>query len=195
MKLEQMTPQDWSYLADKAHRNAVAKGFHGVRHSNEHNVMLVITEISELIQADREGRWSGQSIAMYKDLIDPSTPARAANGSWVDNFKVWIGKCAEVEMADIAIRLADLAGLLGLDFEQMSPCNYHRAFDRFTVTENALALIEGLCNTQVSIERRILFGLDYVFKWADILGVDLWFFIEEKMKYNETRPERHGRKY
>ena len=182
-------------FAFKAHATAVAKGFHSVRHSNEHNVMLVITEISELIQADREGRWSGQSIAMYKDLIDPGTPARAANGSWVDNFNVWIGKCAEVEMADIAIRLADLAGLLGLDFEKMPPCNCHRAFDQFTVTENALALIEGLCNTQVSIERRILFGLDYVFNWADSLGVDLWFYIEEKMKYNETRPERHGRKY
>ena len=195
MTLENMTTADWSYLADKAHANAVAKGFHGVRQSNEHYVMLVITEISEFIQADREGRWSWQSIAMYKDIIDPSTPAKGANGSWVDNFEVWIGKSAEVELADIAIRLADLAGLLGLDFEKMPPCNYHRAFARFTITENALALIEGLCNTQISIDRRILFGLDYVFNWADSLGVGLWFYIEEKMKYNETRPERHGKKY
>ena len=182
-------------FAFKAHANAVSKGFHGVKQSNEHFIMLIITEISEFIQADREERWSWQSIAMYKNIIDPSTPAIAANGSWVDNFEVWIGKCAEVEMADIAIRLADLAGLLGLDFEKMPPCNYHRAFDRFTVTENALALIEGLCNTQISVERRALYGLDYVFRWAYSLGIDLWFFIQEKMKYNETRPERHGKKY
>ena len=182
-------------FAFKAHANAASKGFHRVRHSNEHLIMLVITEISEFIQADREGRWSWQSIAMYKDIIDPSTPAKGANGSWVDNFEVWIGKCAEVELADIAIRLADLAGLLGLDFEKISPCNYHRAFDRFTITENALALTKGLCNTQISVERRVLFGLDYVFNWADSLGVDLWYFVEAKMKYNETRPEMYGKAY
>ena len=182
-------------FAFKAHTNAVAKGFHSVKQSNEHCLMLIITEISEFVQADRDGEWCGSSLAMYKDLTDQNTPARAANGSWVDNFKVWIGKCAEVELADIAIRLADLAGLLGLDFEKMNPCNYHRSFDRFTTTENALALTKGLCNTQISVERRVLFGLDYVFSWACSLGVDLWFFIGEKMKYNEARPERHGKKY
>ena len=182
-------------FAFKAHANAVAKGFHRVRHSNEHFIMLVITEISEFVQADRDEKWCRSSLAMYKDLIDPNTPARAANGSWVDNFKVWIGKCAEVELADIAIRLADFAGLLGLDFDKMNPCNYHRAFDRFTITENALALTKGLCNTQISVERRILFGLDYVFKWSASLGIDLWYFVEAKMKYNETRPAMHGKSY
>lgn len=182
-------------FAFKAHANAVAKGFHSVRQSNEHFIMLIITEISEFVQADRDGKWSWSSLAIYKDLIDPGSPARAANGSWAENFEVWIGKCAEVELADIAIRLADLAGLIGLDFEKMPPCNYHRAFDRFTITENALALTKGLCDTQNSVERRVLFGLDYVFNWAYSLGVDLWYFVEEKMKYNETRPERHGRKY
>ena len=182
-------------FAFKAHANAVEKGFHSVKQSNEHFIMLIITEISEFVQADRDGKWCRSSLAMYKDLIDPNTPARAANGRWVDNFEVWIGKCAEVELADIAIRLADLAGLLGLDFEKMPPCNYHRAFDRFTLTENTLALIGALCNTQISVERRVLCGLDYVFNWADGLGVDLWFFIQEKMKYNELRPRLHGKKY
>ena len=116
-----MTPADWGELAKKAHANAVAKGFHSVRQSNEHFIMLIITEISEFVQAERDGKWSWSSLAIYKDLIDPGSPARAANGSWVDNFKVWIGKCAEVELADIAIRLADLAGLIGLDFEKMPP--------------------------------------------------------------------------
>ena len=195
MTLENMPPAEWGELAKKAHANAVAKGFHSVKQSNGHFIMLIITEISEFVQADRDGKWCRSSLAMYKDLIDPNTPARAANGSWIDNFEAWIGKCAEVELADIAIRLADLAGLLGLDFGKMKPCNYHRAFYRFTVTENALALIGGLCNTQISVERRVFCGLDYVFNWADSLGVDLWFFIQEKMRYNETRPERHGKKY
>ena len=182
-------------LSFRAHQNAVAKGFHSVRQSNEHFIMLVITEISEFVQADRDGRWCWSSLAMYKDLSNSETPARPANGSWVENFKSWIGKCAEVEMADIAIRLADLAGHLGLDLDKMDPCNYHRAFDRFSITENALALTKGLCNTQISVERRVLFGLDYVFNWAASLGVDLWYFVEEKMKYNETRPAMHGKSY
>lgn len=61
-------------------------------------------------------------------------------------------------MADVAIRLGDLAGALGVDFDKMNPCKYHRAFDKFTFTENAFALTKGLCRDIIGIEKRIQFG-------------------------------------
>ena len=56
MKLEQMTPQDWSSLADKAHRNAVEKGFYDNTPSYYHLRMLAICELAEAVEADRKGR-------------------------------------------------------------------------------------------------------------------------------------------
>lgn len=101
----------------------------------------------------------------------------------------------EEEFADIAIRLFDLAGALGIDFDKMNPCRYYRAFDKFSFTENAFALCKGLSRDVIGIEKRIQFGIEYVKKWAESLNVDLTWHIEQKMKYNENRPIMHDKKY
>ena len=91
--------------------------------------------------------------------------------------------------------LGDLAGALGVDFDKMNPCKYHRAFDKFTFTENAFALTKGLCRDIIGIEKRIQFGLEYVTKWAKSINIDLDWHIDEKMKYNATRPPKYGKAY
>lgn len=184
-----MTRNEFAY---KAHENAKEKGFWQERLSNEHCLMLVITEIAEVIEADRKNQRA--------NLIGFETGVKNAfQGIVRDDWFVIIFRnikgSLEDEMADIAIRLADLAGALGIDFDKMKPCNYHRAFDKFTFTENAFALTKGLSRSNISIERRILFGLDYVFNWAESMNINLWFFIEQKMKYNALRPALHGKKY
>ena len=44
---------NFNELANKAHSNAVKHGFWKKRLSNEHCLMLVITEIGELVEEDR----------------------------------------------------------------------------------------------------------------------------------------------
>lgn len=163
-------------FAYKAHKNAQEKGFWNERLSNEHYLMLVVTEIAEMVEADRKEM---RVCEHYKQIT----------------YNEHIKGSLEDEMADVAIRLADLAGALGIDFDKMNLCKYHRAFDKFTFTENAFALTKGLSRSNISIERRILFGIEYIFNWAESLNIDLWFFIQQKMKYNALRPELHGKKY
>jgi hypothetical protein len=126
---------NFNKLAKESHANAVKHGFWEKRESNEHCLMLVVSEIG------------------------------------------------------------DLAGALGVDFDKMNPCKYHRAFDKFTFTENAFALTKGLCRDIIGIEKRIQFGLEYVTKWAKSINIDLDWHIDEKMKYNATRPPKHGKAY
>jgi len=95
----------------------------------------------------------------------------------------------------VAIRLADLAWELGVDFDKMQPCRYYRAFDRFSFTENAFALIKGLSKDKIGIEKRIQFGLCFIECWAKQHGVNLEWHITQKMKYNQTREVMHGKKY
>lgn len=45
---------NYNELSNKAHSNSAKHGFWGEKWSNEHCLMLVITEIGELVDADRK---------------------------------------------------------------------------------------------------------------------------------------------
>ena len=47
---------NYNELAEKAHSNAVKHGFWDKKFNNEHYLMLVITEIAEMVEADRRGK-------------------------------------------------------------------------------------------------------------------------------------------
>lgn len=110
---------NFNKLAKEAHANAVKHGFWEKRESNEHCLMLVVSEIGEMVEAHRTGKRA--NLEVYNDGTFNSS----------ENFKVLIKDTLEDEMADVAIRLGDLAGALGVDFDKMNPCKYHRAFDKF----------------------------------------------------------------
>lgn len=190
---------NYNELSKKAHSNAVNHGFWENRLSNEHCLMLVITEVGELVEADRKGIYANKerfekriSHSIVCKGLDPKMPKERG---YEVIFNETVKNTIEDEFADIAIRLFDLAGALGVDFDKMNPCRYHRAFDKFSFTENAFALCKGLSRDIIGIEKRIQFGIEYVAKWAHSLHIDIDWHIEQKMKYNENRPKRHGKAY
>ena len=128
-------------------------------------------------------------------MITDRIPAKL-HGLTAEDPEYWgLAGVVTDEMADVAIRLFDLAGALGIDFEKMKPCRYYRAFDKFSFTENAFALCKGLSRDVIGIEKRIQFGIAYVNEWAKSLDIDLWWHIMQKMRYNESRPIRHNKAY
>lgn len=173
---------NYNKLAEEAHQNAVKHGFWETKESEEHYLMLVITEIAEMVEAHRVSRKA--NTAAFNE-----TPNKQVG------FERYIKNTMEDEMADIVIRLADIAGALGVNFDIMLPCRYYRAYSKFSFTENAFALAKGLCRDRIGIEKRIQFGLDFVTKWAQELNIALAFFVEQKMRYNVTRPYRNGKQY
>ena len=173
---------NYNDLATKAHENAVKHGFWERKLSNEHCLCLVLTEVCEAVEADRKGN--------HADYDGYSKMPNKQAG-----FEQFIKSSVEDELADVAIRLADLAGALGVDFTKMQPCRYYRAYSKFSFTENAFALSKGLCRDGIDIEKRIQFGLDFVTKWAQELNIELAFFVAQKMRYNVMRPYRNGKQY
>lgn len=176
---------NYNELSKKAHTNAIEHGFWEEKFSREYYLMLVISEIGEMVEADRKSIHTDyDALLKYEDRIP-----------FNEQFERFVKDTVEDELADVAIRLFDLAGSMGLNFEKLKPCNYFRSYENFTFTENAFALCKGLSLPTISIEKRILFGLDYVFNWAESLHISLLWHIENKMKYNANRPIRHGKKY
>ena len=176
---------NYNDLATKAHENAVKHGFWETNVSNKHCLMLVFTEIAEMVEADRKGIDADiEAFEKYESRI-----------AFDENFERHIKNTLEDEMADIAIRLFDLAGARGIDFDIMFPYYICRNFRQFSFTENAFDLVKGLCRDGIGIEKRIQFGLDFVTKWAQELNIELAFFVAQKMRYNVMRPYRNGKRY
>lgn len=176
---------NYNELSKKAHANAIKHGFWEEKMSNEHCLMLVITEIAELVEAHRKEDYA------YVDAFEK----HSESVSFDENFERHIKNSVQDELADTVIRLFDLAGALGVDFNKMTPCRYYRAFDKFSFTENAFALCKGLSRDAIAIEKRIQFGISYVDGWAKLLGVDLGYHVKMKMRYNASRPIRHNKLY
>lgn len=182
-------------LTEKVHSNAVKHGFWDEKRSNEHCLMLVITEIAEMVEADRRGKHPFEPESHKDACMRHDGDIKWDLIGFGNSFVTHIKDTVEDEMADVAIRLFDLAGALGIDFEKMKPCRYYRAFDKFSFTENAFALCKGLSRDVIGIEKRIQFGIAYVNEWAKSLDIDLWWHIMQKMRYNESRPIRHNKAY
>lgn len=185
--------------AKEIHENAVNHGFWEGNPKPEHFLMLVFTEVSEMVEADRKGKRAN----LEKTAIGPATnimrenlkeaieTAKDFNGV----FESFIKNTVEDEMADVVIRLLDLAGSMGIDFDHLNPCNYRRSFIHFPFTENGYALIKGLCREQINIVSRLNFGIHYMAEWARSMGVNLGWFIRMKMRYNANRQLKHGKAY
>ncbi len=90
-------------LSRAAHSAAVAKGFYERERGFPELAMLVVTEIAEAVEADRNNEWT------------PCSPP--CDGLEPDTFETLYKDTVEDEIADIFIRLFDLCGFYGIDID------------------------------------------------------------------------------
>ena len=117
-----------------------------------------------------------------------------------ETYEEYIKDSVEDELADACIRLFDLAGLRDIDLIDFTKEEIESAakdYNDCTFTE----IIYDISTTQLKIEREyyplnnmINGTLFSVFGLAKHLNIDILWHIEQKMKYNELRPYKHGNK-
>lgn len=95
-------------LQKQAHQNAKAKGFWKNNKNIAEKLMLIVSELSEAMEADRENRY------ITKDHIRHYKAGIKLVGM-KDSFEMCIKNRFEDELADVAIRLGDLAEAKGVD--------------------------------------------------------------------------------
>lgn len=109
----------------------------------------------------------------------------------------------EMEMADACIRLYDTAGTFGVtfdkeDFDVDMHEEYEKYYSHLSLTEKTFALCGVLLKTlgnEESLKDIIGSSLYLLELMAEEMHIDLFWFIERKMEYNETRNRLHGKKY
>lgn len=196
---------------DSAFSCSFMKGFHEEDFGVCHYLMLVLTEVSEAVEADRRGRRA--DVDRFKSVL-----GELGDEYFSDVFEHYIKDTVEDELADVCIRLFDLCGLLGLKLrwygDEHDCAEAYELWDVLfggdrSFTEQSFALCSLITEAGCAIEQldmeidderiKIREELDavfsFVFWWMGSMGMDVAFHIEQKMRYNEGRPARHGKRY
>ena len=189
-------------LIDGAYSCACNHGFHDKELSVRHCLMLILTEVSEAVEADRKGLHAVYNAVEYcyshEDKIYIESRSRY--------FERDIKSTLEDELADVCIRIFDLCGMLGIVpkvyvdeirekfdevFGEMSFCE--RMFElSCQVTEyDADSDLEDLS----FMRDKLGMALSFLMCMCKSMGIDIMMHIELKMRYNEMRPSKHGKKY
>lgn len=178
-------------IAEEVHENAVQKGFWEKENPDEQMLMLVITELSEAVEADRKGRRT--------DLILYEKDANSIGRFSATLFKYSIKDTVEDELADAFIRLLDLSASKNLPISI-----YQREIDYFKVffqESNFPQAIYYLCKDLTdshkyeSLSGKINYCLSKIYAISESMNFDIDLHVKLKMKYNKTREAMHGKKY
>ena len=171
-------------LRDEAYSIAKANGWHEEKHSDEHWLMLVITEIAEAVQADRKNLHADvEAFKKYEEIID-----------FKENFERQIKNTVEDELSDVVIRCLDLAGLRSISLcsvvttdHEFKDYWFNMPFFKFAY-DSCCFLINDCAEDAVKTT------ISSVYRYCRHHSIDLDFFIRTKMKYNRLRGYHHGGK-
>jgi NTP pyrophosphatase (non-canonical NTP hydrolase) len=185
-------------LIERAYGCACSHGFHEDALSVEHYLMLVISEIGEAVEADRKGL-SRCDLGICDDALRTK--------DFLSTFRDYVKDSLPDELADVCIRLYDMCGALGIEprveYEDMGT-DFEDIFGEDTFCERMYYLSRLLCMTSGVVDddgtddclpQVIGQALSFLFALAKDMKIDLMQHIELKMRYNEKRPYKNGKKY
>lgn len=184
-------------LKERAYNIALKHGWYDEERSMIERTMMVLTELCEAINADRNWKYADRE--RFESHMTGNSDC-----VFMTCFEQYIKDTVEDEFADAVIRILTIAGQEkaalsedvfseesiseGMRIAEDSRKNglYNRVV---TLPEELYMVAENLLN--VGPGEYILFSLLVI---AKSRGIDIEWHIEQKMKYNEIRPYKHGNK-
>lgn len=189
-------------MRDRAYKTACEHGFHNEELSNEHYLCLIISELMEAVEADRKGRLGKKCKSRFEMEYNRYPALVEEEMRFKCSFEKHIKDTLPDELADATIRLLDLCGLRKIDigdFLDEIISEEAKRYNGETFTESIYAIstipirckyeYNSLFNEQVNGMLLGIIGL------AKHLGIDLLWHVEQKMRYNELRENKHGKRY
>lgn len=183
-------------LIKRAYSIAATHGFHEVERSNAHFMMLVVSEIGEMVEADRKSR----RVKLHGDDLDNTLRFN----DFAPTFELFVKDTLEDELADVVIRICDFLGTRHIEpiiLEKTSTSDdWANLWGKDSINEQCYGLTKIITRIDEDtstddISRLLGASLTWCFDFADFHKFDLLWHVEQKMRYNETRSIRHGKNY
>lgn len=171
----------------RAYATAKEHGFHDTDHKDGHYLMLITSEIAEAMEADRKGIYAKRFDLERLLTID---------GMFELVFPQCVKDSVEDELSDVVIRCCDYLGCKGLTFGDAfeQPTVFPNGFYD-TFAEKGWEWVKILTNEKFSTEANVA-GLLYEVLWyCEEAGIDIEKHVGWKMRYNASRPAKHGKAY
>lgn len=183
-------------LRDKAYQCAVSHGWHEKDLSDEHFLCLVISELMEAVEADRKEKHANMNKFNQKMdyfLYELQLYGESYDIAYREMFEDHIKDTVEDELADACIRLFYLAGLKGydldsFDYEGSDTEDYYK----MNFTESMFRICVYITDYIYRDEPAVI--LNEIFAFCKDRKIDIFWHIEQKMRYNELRTYKHGGK-
>ncbi|GAB3272721.1 hypothetical protein GCM10027347_44530 [Larkinella harenae] len=109
---ERIRALNLNVLSDEIYGINRDKGFYDEVQSLSHYMMLVVTEVSEAVEADRTGKWVEVDIRLFMESIKNLTDSQK-----IEHFNNLIKHRVEDEMADIILRILSFCALKSIDID------------------------------------------------------------------------------
>lgn len=175
------------------HERMKAKGFHDRDVPLTEIFGLIISEMCEAMEAERKGRFVEKGV--YDVVLSCETDFESA-------FKQNIKDTVSDELADVFIRCLDATGKYNEDNNDIvlfKHCIYERV-KILNKTPNTFAYYVYNLAYWVTSNEKICCNyfttiMEICASIAIIHNIDLGKAIEAKIRYNETRGYKHGKKY
>ena len=192
-----MNTEELNILKDRAYKTAIAHGFHEEEKPDVCWLGLVMSEMGEAINADRKEMHA--NIKEFEENEAKGLP-------FDENFKKHIKDSVEDEITDIVIRLLDFADLKGYKLLIITELSFVSTMIAGKFIKNGLPgilfyLIDVLGDSlkDNSTEATVCVVINVISNCFDKMtsgsDYDLWWFVKQKMRYNEQRPMLNSKKY
>lgn len=170
---------------------AKSKGFYPEDSKIEDHLMGIVSELGEVYEAHRGGKFADlDHFNIYMD-DKMSTPEKL--------YGQYLSGTFEDELADVFIRLFNLCGFLHIeDFEEYKPLLSVIIMDN---TNKFLLMIDrkiGVLSDGCSIgihQNYIAQTISFMFQFCKHNNIPIEKHILAKMQYNKTREHLHGKQY
>lgn len=186
---------DLTKLSKAVFETAKTHGWHDEELPDETYLMLIITEIAEAVQADRNDRHA--DVAKFKEWqgnilpLSEETRTRRFN----EDFEEYIKNTVEDELCDVIIRCLDLAALRGISMQyvdELLASDVESISEPFPVV--MYHLCEELCLYKEALCEKLNLVVAVILVYCRQHDIDIDFFVDIKMRYNKLRPFKHGNK-
>jgi hypothetical protein len=184
------------YTPAQIHALNAEKGFWDNARTIEECAMLVITELSEAVDADRKGRRVKNQQEVKKDLESLYLKYKDSDTSFFERtyaayFEQHIKDTVEDELADACIRLYDY----GAYFSDVDEMLEHNSFNALESDNSFCFEVFKITNHITEYPLAVYEAIWRISRLAVTFSIDLDFHIIAKLEYNKTRPYKHGKQY
>lgn len=192
-------------LAHKIHESNKLRGFDVAQDNIGQSLMLIVGEISEAMDAHQWGRFADMkeydSEIAY--LAENFPTANIEGGFRLDPFEKYIKNTFEEELADIVMRTLDFCAAFDVDIDSYYNDTCATIYDNEDNVGSVLFnAVEALSKYKVLWFIQDKMNIPHIARPIHIVetlakrnDINLEKHIALKMRYNETRPYKHGKRY